>query len=179
MTGHIMTYTGKLIEPLNPDPALIVIEDIAHALSQVCRFTGHTRHFLSVAQHSVLASRIVPPELALTALLHDASEAYLSDIARPIKQQPEFGTVYKAAETRLMYVIAERFGFAWPMPDAVHVADEILLRSEQRDLMPPSPDLLAYDGPWLDERIRSWGPTWAEFEFLGAYRKLTSEPVAA
>lgn len=170
-----MTYTGRMIEPLNPDPALICIEDIAHSLSQVCRFCGHTRHFLSVAQHSVLVSRIVPREYALVGLLHDASEAYLSDIARPIKQQPEFGTVYKQAETRLMHVIGEALGFEWPAPDEVHLADEILLRTEQRDLMMPSPDLIAYEetgGEFLDERIRSWGPTWAKFEFMNAYRKL-------
>lgn len=179
MSGHIITYTGKLIEPLNPDPALICIEDIAHALSNCCRFCGHVKSFYSVSQHSVYVSRIVPPEHALVGLLHDASEAYLSDIARPIKQQPEFGTVYKAAEERLMLAIARAFAFEWPMPAEVHRADTILLRTEQRDLMPPSPDLLAYEGEFLDDRIRTWGPTWAEFEFLGRYRALTVPAVAA
>lgn len=179
MSSHIMTYTGKLIEPLNPDPALIDIQDIAHALSQVCRFCGHTSSFLSVAQHSVLVSRIVPPEYALVGLLHDASEAYLSDIARPIKQQPEFGTVYKAAEEKLMLAISEAFGFAWPMPPAVKLADEILLRTEQRDLMPPSPDLLAYEGEFLDGKISTWGPSWARYEFMLRFESLKSAPVAA
>lgn len=177
--GHIITFTGRMMNPLDPKPSDIDILDIAHALSNCCRFCGHVRSFYSVAQHSVLVSRIVAPEHALIALMHDASEAYLSDIARPIKQQPEFGDVYKAAEERLMLAIGERFGFDWPMPPEVHVADEILLRSEQRDLMPPSPDLLSYEGALLGETIRSWGPTWAEFEFLGAYRKLTAWPVAA
>jgi hypothetical protein len=180
VTGHIITYTGKLIEPLSPDSSLICIEDIAHALSNCCRFCGHVRRFYAVAQHSVLVSQIVPPELAFVGLMHDASEAYLSDIASPIKRQPEFGYAYKVAETRLMHAIAERFGFEWPPPREIHRADKIALRSEQRDLMPPSPDLLAYKGEFLDERIRTWTPTRAEFEFLGAYRRLTlDEPGAA
>lgn len=175
MSGHIVTYTGKAIEPLNPDPALIDIEDIAHALSNCCRFCGHVRRFYSVAQHSVMVSRIVPHEHALAGLLHDASEAYLSDIARPIKQQPEFGTVYKAAETRLMCAISEKFGTEWPLPPSVKRADEILLRTEQRDLMP---DLLRFEGDeYLDERISPWGPSWAKYEFLQQYARLTGEAV--
>lgn len=171
MTGHIVTYTGKAIEPLNPDPALICIEDIGHALSNCCRFTGHVRQFYSVAQHSYYASCIVPAELELCALLHDASEAYLSDIARPIKAQPEFGEVYKAAEERLMHAIAERFSIPWPMPAEVREADGILLRSEQRDLMP---DLLRFEGDdYLPFTIEPWLPARAKTKFLLRYFDLT------
>lgn len=177
VSGHIITYTGKLIEPLNPDPALIDIVDITHALSNCCRFCGHVRTFYSVAQHSVLASRIVPVKHALTALLHDASEAYLSDIASPIKQQPEFGTVYKAAEERLMHAIAETFGIDWPMPHAVKRADMVLLRTEQRDLMPSSPDLRSYRGEFTDP-IKPWRPTWAKAEFMWRYQELTEAAAA-
>jgi uncharacterized protein len=167
VSGHIVTYTGKAIEPLNPDPALIDIRDIAHALGNVARFCGHTRTLYTVAQHSVLVSRNVPPEHALVGLLHDASEAYLSDIARPIKQQPEFGTVYKAAEERLMHAIGEALGFDWPPPACVKRADEMLLRSEQRDLMP---DLLRFEGDeYLPEPINPWPPEFAKFMFLCRY----------
>lgn len=177
MDGAIVTYTGKAIEPLNPDPALICIEDIAHSLSNVCRFTGHTRFFYSVAQHSVLASRMVPHEHALTALLHDASEAYLSDFARPIKQQPEFGDVYRVIEERLMLAIVVRFGIEWPMPPAVKHADEVLLRTEQRDLMPP---LLRFPGDeYLDEKIAPWPPSHAELAFRHRFDRLTIERAAA
>jgi 5'-deoxynucleotidase YfbR-like HD superfamily hydrolase len=137
--GAIVTYSGTWIKPLEPDPELITIEDIAHSLSNACRFTGHVRDFYSVGQHSILCSWIVPVEDRLCALLHDASEAYLSDFASPIKQQPGFGELYKEVEGRLMEAIAVRFGIEWPMPDTVEWADKVLLRSEQR-------------GSWLDMR---------------------------
>src|SRR5690242_720613 len=115
-SGQIRTYTGRAFSPLDPNPDDIVIEDIAHALSLNCRFTGHVRWHYSVAQHSVLCSEIVPSEYALTALLHDASEAYLSDIARPIKQQPDFGDTYLRYEGALERAIAERFSLDYPFP---------------------------------------------------------------
>ena len=81
----MVTYTGKEFYPLDPNPADIDIKDIAHALSNCCRFAGHIKSFYSVAQHSVIVSELCEPENALAGLLHDASEAYLSDIARPVK----------------------------------------------------------------------------------------------
>src|SRR6266496_1501995 len=89
--GAIMTYSGELITPLNPDPDDIQIEDIAHALSNQCRFSGHCKQFYSVAEHSCRVSDLCSYEHQLGGLLHDGTEAYLSDIARPIKQQPGFG----------------------------------------------------------------------------------------
>lgn len=174
-SGYIVTYTGAQIEPLNPDPAQLHILDIAHALSNVCRFTGHTRAFYSVAQHCVHVSEIVPAEHALCGLLHDASEAYLSDIARPVKHQPEFGVVYKAAEERLMLAIAERFALEWPMPAEVKRADEVLLRSEQRDLMP---NLRRFGGAeYLPYKIEPWTPQLAEQVFLYQYAALSGVAV--
>lgn len=169
--GAIVTFTGRIIRPLDPDPADIAIEDIAHSLANQCRFTGHVSRFYSVAQHSVHVSKIVAPHLALAALLHDASEAYLSDVSRPIKRQPEFGVVYKAAEERLMLAVVLRFGLHWPLDDEIHWADDVLLRTEQRDLMP---DLLRVPGDdYLDARIQPWGPAKAERRFLHRYHKLT------
>ncbi len=85
---YIATYTGKQFYPLDPRPEDVCLEDIAHSLSNLCRFTGHTDtdRFYSVAQHSVICSTIVAPEAALLALLHDAAEAYLGDISRPLKR---------------------------------------------------------------------------------------------
>lgn len=168
--GRIVTYSGVAIDPLNPDPDLLWIEDIAHALSNVCRFTGHVRSFYSVAQHCVLCSQIVPEQCALEALLHDASEAYLSDMARPLKRQPEFGDLYKAAEQRLERAVALRFMLTYPWPQAVKRADDVLLRTEQRDLMP---DRLRWRGTnYLAETIEPWQPGEAEDRFLVRYREL-------
>src|SRR5690242_9250814 len=174
VSGYIRTYTGLYIEPLNPDPESIVIEDIAHALSNNCRFTGHVREFYSVGQHSVLASEVVLPKNALTALLHDASEAYLSDFARPIKQQPGFGETYREVEDLLMQAIAERFEIDWPVPEEVHYADNLLLVTEARDLMHGtadwSPEYQAITP--LPYRITSWEPRKTEHRFLSRYYEL-------
>lgn len=171
--GYVITFTGAAIRPLEPDAAQIRIGDIAHGLANSCRFTGQTRSFYSVAQHSVLASWIVAPELALTALLHDASEAYLSDIARPVKSQDGFRQVYKVAEAQLMQAIASVFGFAWPPPPEIHEADDILLRTEQRDLMPA---LLRLPGDgYLPFPIEPSLPDEAETSFLNRYHELTGE----
>lgn len=82
----IETYTGKKFYFTDPEPDMIDIRDIAHSLSLQCRFMGHVETFYSVAEHSVAVSCIVDTENALAALLHDAAEAYLSDIPRPIKK---------------------------------------------------------------------------------------------
>lgn len=171
MSGHIETFSGIVFEPLNPDPSLIAIEDIAHALGNSCRFTGHVRKFYSVAQHCVMGTDLVQAKLKLTMLLHDASEAYLSDIARPIKMQPEFGTVYKAAEHKLEEAIAERFGLIYPYPDEIKWADNVMLRTEQRDLMP---GLFRHDGEdYYPGVIEPWGPDEAGVAFLASYYELT------
>ena len=85
------TVSGCIIYPWHPNPVLINIRDIAHALSNICRFGGHCSSFYSVAQHSVLVSQVVSPENALMGLMHDATEAYLSDVVRPLKKGlPEY-----------------------------------------------------------------------------------------
>jgi uncharacterized protein len=126
--------SGRQFYPLDPRPEEIEIGDIAHALSHLCRFGGHVRHFYTVGEHSVRVSRVCAPEDALWGLLHDASEAYLGDVVRPIKKQPEMAC-YLEAEARLMAVICERFGLPVEMPASVARADEILLATEARDLM--------------------------------------------
>lgn len=86
----IQTFTGKKVFPLAMTAEMVCVDDIAHALSMKCRFTGHCREFYSIAEHSVRVSLLVRPELRLAALLHDAAEAYLPDLARPIKSQAFF-----------------------------------------------------------------------------------------
>ncbi len=90
--SEIMTRSHIMIDPLNPDPALIEIRDIAHSLSMLCRANGHFKSFYSVGQHCIncckeAAARGHSRKVQLACLLHDASEAYLSDVTRPVKQE--------------------------------------------------------------------------------------------
>lgn len=168
--GEIATYSGEIFKPLEPEVDRIHIEDIAHALANSCRFTGHVSKFYSTAQHSVCVSLLVPPELAFTGLLHDASEAYLSDISRPVKNQPEFGDVYRKFENRLEAAVAERFNLVFPFPPEIKWADLVMLRSEQRDLMPT---IFREEGEdyWPDT-IEPWSPEESEDRFLERFWEL-------
>lgn len=141
MCPTIQTYTGLEFDVARPDPALIRIEDIAHALSCMPRFAGHTRWFYSVAQHSVHVSRLAPPHLAKAALLHDAAEAYILDMPTPIKLVlPE----YRELEYRIMRAVGCAFHLG-PAPgyqfapvwaaDEIKRADMVALATEKRDLM--------------------------------------------
>ncbi len=129
----IYTNSGKKIRPLNPDPNVICINDIAHALSNNCRYTGHCDEFYSVAQHSVIVSLLVPEEFALYGLLHDAGEAYLSDIASPVKKLPLF-EFYRKAENNLQSVIYNKFGLSATEPQIVKEVDVKLRSNEFTDL---------------------------------------------
>lgn len=128
----IQTYSGLQFWPLDPRPTEVLPLDIAHALSHQCRFSGHTSEFYSVAQHSVLVSLHVSPEHALWGLLHDAGEAYLMDMPRPIKRM---FPAYKEAEAVVMRAVCDRFGLPHEMPAAVAEADIRMLATEARDLM--------------------------------------------
>lgn len=171
--GWICTYTGHWIRPLDPDPSDIRIEDITHSLAMSTRFTGHVRQFYSTAQHSYLVSLDVPEEFALCGLLHDASEAYLSDIASPVKRQAGFGDTYKEAEEVLEAAIAEHFNLPFPFPPEIKAADQRLLRAEQRDLMPNDPS----PGSIYEQTIDPWGPEFARLMFIKRYNELTGQEV--
>ena len=126
------TFTGRSYWPADPRPEDIDIEDIAHALSMLCRFGGHCRRFYSVAEHSIHVSHLVPPEYALHALLHDATEAYLVDVPRPIKRM--LGG-YAEMEELNWRAIAARFGIDPVMPRSVHDADQNMLLAERDQLL--------------------------------------------
>jgi len=130
-TAYIETFTGKKFYPLWPIQEGIDIVDIAHALSNVCRYTGHCHYFYSVAEHCVRMSGVVPHEFKMEALLHDASEAYLADIAGPIKP---FLPDYLKAERRLEVAIRRKFGLPDEMSPEVKEADRRILVTEARDL---------------------------------------------
>jgi hypothetical protein len=137
-TNCIRTFTGLELDPLLPDPDMINIVDIAHALSFIPRFGGHCQRFFSVAEHSLFTYENVKDafpgdfKLQLAGLMHDASEAYLCDIPTPVKQRIKG---YLIAEERLMKVIAMKFGFDYPLNDIIHSCDKYSLRLEWESLM--------------------------------------------
>jgi hypothetical protein len=161
----IETYTGRRFSVMNPTPDQVCINDIGHALAHLCRFNGHCKKFYSVAQHSILVSQWCLPENQWWALLHDASEAYLCDIPRPIKQ---FLPEYKKLEEKYQRVIAEAFDLSWPMPDEVKELDSMILRVEHRDVMNYQGNEWAVDSqPLLEMKIGDlWPPDVAEELFL-------------
>ncbi len=131
----IKTYTGKMFYPLDPRIEEIDIIDIAHALSNICRFTGHCNEYFSVAQHSVLVSQYAKSLVEKQqALLHDASEAYLSDISSPLKRCFEFFE-YRKAEERLQSIIFLKFNLPEKILSSIEEIDMKLLYTEGRDLM--------------------------------------------
>jgi hypothetical protein len=143
-TGWIVTHTGRKVYPLEPSPDMFCLQDVAHALSNTCRFTGHCRQFYSVAQHSVLVSQLVhhrtgSVRLARHGLMHDATEAYLCDIARPVKHADGFA-FYRQAEARLWSSIAHGFGLEEEQPAEVTEVDNRIVCNEALALLSAIPD---------------------------------------
>lgn len=159
----IQTFTGRQFWPLDPRPEDIDLEDVAHALSNLCRFTGHCREFYSVGEHSVRVSWACDPGDAVWGLLHDASEAYIADMSRPVKGNMP---AYKAMERVVMAAVCERFGLAIEEPASVKRADNVLLFTEARDLMCHPPNAWRDIAVPLPEPIEPWEPKKARRRFL-------------
>lgn len=129
--SFIQTLSGKRFDYINSTADDVDIEDIANALSNICRFAGHVPEFYSVAQHSVLCSQIVPPEFAFEALMHDGAEAYCQDIPQPLKLLlPD----YKRIEQMVDDIIRSKYGLPLDMSPVVKYADLTMLATERRDL---------------------------------------------
>ncbi|MBB4235015.1 hypothetical protein [Rhizobium esperanzae] len=166
----MQTATGRKFWPLDPRRDEVFIEDIAHSLSLQCRYAGHCLRFYSVAEHSVLMARKLRWEgvdVALWALLHDASEAYLVDVPRPVKP---YLTGYKEAEARVMAAVADRYSLAREMPAEVHEADERIIADELVNLVPM--DWHGKHNNPLGVELRYWSPEKAEEEFMATFDAL-------
>lgn len=140
--GWIQTYSGAVFRPLDPNPEILTIEDVVVPLSRMCRYGGHCERFYSVAEHCVLMADYLwragfGAGSCLQALMHDASEAFIADIVRPVKGML---AGYKPAELRLMAALSPRFGFAWPMLPEVHHLDAAMIAVERAN-MKPRPDI--------------------------------------
>jgi hypothetical protein len=169
----IQTFSGYRFNPTNPNVNAIVIQDIAHALSMQCRFSGHIKKFYSVAQHSVLVSYLCDRSDALWGLLHDGSEAYLVDVPRPLKRSGKFEG-YLSFEKKVQAAICQRFGLEGEEPESVKLADKLLLVTEARDLMPSlRPDWIQEMEP-LPVQIIALSPEESKQLFLKRFFELTS-----
>lgn len=166
------TYSGVKFFVQDPRPEDFRLEDIAHALSNMCRFGGHSRSFYSVCEHSLLVSYLVPENLRLCGLLHDATEAYMMDLQRPIKNLPEF-KVFKDVEAALETVMAERFGLPFPFPPELKYADNVALALEIKQLMQVDDSwakwLTAPTPPW---RLRLFDPVECKKLFVERFTEL-------
>lgn len=170
----IITRGGRKVDLINPTAAMIDPTDIAHSLSMQCRFNGHTRSFYSVAQHCYLVADLVPHEEQLAGLLHDATEAYVGDMVRPLKEgmrefydAHQLVSLFDEVEQRIWLAICDRFDVDPALPASVKHADLVALATEKRDLMPEHPE------PWpclegiepIAQFIDPWQPNAAAIHY--------------
>jgi hypothetical protein len=138
----IRLQSGASFDFLDPTSSTFTIEDIAHGLSNICRYSGQCRSFYSVAEHSIVVSHVAKG-FELAALMHDAAEAFVGDVTRPLKQLlPE----YKRIEQSVQRAILIRFGLPEVIPPEVKDADLRVLAAEQAHMMPPGTDAWARPG---------------------------------
>lgn len=170
MSAHrIILLSGGYFDFVDMDQSKYVIEDIAHNLSRICRYTGAVNKHFSVAQHSVVVSYAVPEDHALAALLHDASEAFMSDLNSPLKALlPQ----YKALELKVEKHIFNRFNLPFPMHPDIKVADTAVFLAENRDLR----GVVSFAGSIeaYPKKIIPWTAEKAKREFIKRYKELTN-----
>ena len=177
----IETYTGKKFYFTDPEPDMIDIRDIAHSLSLQCRFMGHAETFYSVAEHSVAVSCIVDKENALVALLHDAAEAYLSDIPRPIKN---LFPMYRALEYKISLAIFNKFNIEFLDDDETYKdikdADNTQLKTEAKYLLSSQGTDWIGDYPTKGRKGKvpnCLAPIHAEALFLRSFEEITGTKI--
>lgn len=170
--GWMQTYTGGRFYPGDPRPEDVNIIDIAHAISQICRFGGHCKRFYSVAEHSVHCSTIVPPQFAMQALMHDATEAYVVDVPRPLKVQLTNYAEIEALNWEAIRAALPMCNLPSELDPSVKAADNGMLLAERDQLLDTSQGSWSIPGAPADVRIKCWDPKAAEAQFLFRYAQL-------
>jgi hypothetical protein len=182
----IQTFSGVFIDPFAPDPTCIRIEDLAHAVANQCRFSGHTRRHWSVAAHSCLVSLLCSDEHKLDGLMHDAHEAICVDVPSPLKQHPSMQG-YRDLEATIEAAVRLRFRLAPKKSHEVVLADNIALWAEAGELLHGTSgwscnsDKAFYERRtfWARERIREMIDLDSEKLFLENYFLLTGGDIHA
>ena len=168
----ISTVSGRFFDLLAPEDYEYDISEIGHALSHICRYTGHANKFYSVAEHSVLVSRIVPSHLSLCGLLHDASEAFVGDVSSPLKKLlPE----YKKIEEAIQKSIANYFNLPYPFPKEIHEADKRMYWQERQSIADNGiRDKLWHQDLRATRKVEALGmsPTMANRMFMARYYEI-------
>lgn len=168
----ILLASGNYFDFQNPEGSTIDLHDIVNGLAHICRFTGQCHSFYSVAEHSVHCSYLVPPEDAFAALMHDAAEAVMGDVSRPLKSLlPD----YKRIEARVEAAIMARFGLPATLPPSVKRADIQMLAVEQRQCMLNSDRWpgIEIDGPIPE--IKFWSPVEAYRQFCHRWAEVRGQ----
>lgn len=174
LDAGIRLLSGTMFSYNDPVASDVKIDDIAAALSKICRFPGHLPYFYSVAQHAVNASYIVEPEFAFTALMHDTAEAFTNDLPTPLKHAVP---IFKDLEVKIESAMSKLFGFQYPLPWAVKLADLQMLQLEKLHVKQDFSEWEVLNGI-TSEHLRdlvdleSWHPAYAEAKFLDRYDEL-------
>jgi len=173
----ISLLSGGQFNYNKPEKSDVTLDDLAGALSNICRFSGHLPQFYSVAQHLVNTSRIVPVEYAFDALMHDTAEAFTNDLPTPLKWALP---IFKELEVKIESAMAKKFGFNFPYDPAVKQADTIMLLLEKTYVKGDTSVWPMYEGIEFEQYkdkvdLKGWTPKRAKREFLERYKELISD----
>ena len=184
----IQTITGRKFDFDHVEGSEVDIEDVAHSLSHQCRFMGHSRVFYSIAEHCIriwkqLREEGYPLSIQKWGLLHDAAEAYTSDIPRPLKHWiRHYCPAFDLLEERVERHVWDSFGLTGDLPLEVKIADARMLLTEKRDLLAEAPQPWEFEQvsdpkltPYPHVRIHPVMPPTIKAEFLLAYQTILNE----
>lgn len=179
MNPIILTYSGNYYDYKKPSESHLNILDVAHALSQICRYSGHCREFYSVAEHSVNVYQLLTDagydyEIRKAGLLHDSPESVMLDVVKPLKMLlPD----YQALEEEIELDMARRFEYQYPLHPAVKWADLMMLNIEQRQIMNNEDEWETHMSidKYKDFKIECLSPKDAKERFLNTYMSLIKE----